>query len=52
MIASLCSANNLAIALELLSGKEAHDPWFRTKLLEALNDIQADIIGRAGAASL
>ncbi|MGO6819865.1 type II toxin-antitoxin system RelB/DinJ family antitoxin, partial [Rhizobium brockwellii] len=29
--------------LELLSGSEAHDAWFRTKVLEALNDTRADV---------
>ncbi|WP_075293177.1 type II toxin-antitoxin system RelB/DinJ family antitoxin [Pararhizobium arenae] len=31
-------ANEGALPLELLSGSEAHDAWFRAKVLEALND--------------
>ncbi|MGO8038562.1 type II toxin-antitoxin system RelB/DinJ family antitoxin [Rhizobium leguminosarum] len=37
------TANEGALPLELLSGSEAHDAWFRTKVLEALNDTRADV---------
>ena len=37
------TANEGALPLELLSGSEAHDAWFRTKVLEALNDIRPDV---------
>ncbi|MDR6192594.1 DNA-damage-inducible protein J [Agrobacterium pusense] len=37
------SANEGALPLELLSGSEVHDAWFRTKVLEALNDARADL---------
>ena len=29
--------------LEILSGSEAHDAWFRTKVLAALNDARPDL---------
>lgn len=37
------TANEGALPLELLSGGEAHDAWFRTKVLEALNDTRPDV---------
>jgi DNA-damage-inducible protein J len=37
------TANEGALPLELVSGSEAHDAWFRTKVLEALNDTRPDI---------
>jgi DNA-damage-inducible protein J len=37
------TANEGALPLELLSGSEAHDVWFRTKVLEALNDTRSDL---------
>lgn len=37
------TANEGALPLELFSGSEAHDAWFRTKVLEALNDTRPDI---------
>ena len=37
------TANEGALPLELLSGNEAHDAWFRTKVLEALNDPRSDL---------
>ncbi|MBB3289719.1 MULTISPECIES: type II toxin-antitoxin system RelB/DinJ family antitoxin [unclassified Rhizobium] len=37
------TANEGALPLELFSGSEAHDSWFRTKVLEALNDTRRDI---------
>ncbi|WP_455273714.1 type II toxin-antitoxin system RelB/DinJ family antitoxin [Rhizobium herbae] len=37
------TANEGALPLELLSGREAHDAWFRTKVLEALNDTRPDV---------
>lgn len=37
------TANEGALPLELFSGSEVHDAWFRTKVLEALNDTRADI---------
>lgn len=37
------TANEGALPLELLSGSEAHDAWFRTKVLEALNDTRPDL---------
>lgn len=36
------TANEGALPLELLTGSEAHDAWFRTKVLEALNDTRPD----------
>ncbi|WP_025661446.1 type II toxin-antitoxin system RelB/DinJ family antitoxin [Rhizobium sp. IBUN] len=36
------TANEGALPLELLSS-EAHDAWFRTRVLEALNDTRPDI---------
>jgi DNA-damage-inducible protein J len=37
------TANEGALPLELLSGSEAHDAWFRTNVLEALNDTRPDL---------
>lgn len=37
------TANEGALPLELISGSEAHDAWFRSKVLEALNDARPDI---------
>ncbi|MBW9090724.1 type II toxin-antitoxin system RelB/DinJ family antitoxin [Rhizobium wenxiniae] len=37
------TANEGGLPLELLSGSEAHDAWFRTKVLEALNDARPDL---------
>lgn len=37
------TANEGALPLELLSGSEAHDAWFRMKVLEALNDTRPDV---------
>ncbi|MBW9054463.1 type II toxin-antitoxin system RelB/DinJ family antitoxin [Rhizobium mesosinicum] len=37
------TANEGALPFELFSGSEAHDAWFRAKVLEALNDPRADI---------
>ena len=37
------TANEGALPLELLSNSEAHDAWFRAKVLEALNDTRPDI---------
>lgn len=37
------TANEGALPLELFSGSEAHDAWFRTKVLEALNDTRPDV---------
>lgn len=34
---------NEGAPLELLSGSEAHDVWFRNKVLEALNDTRPDV---------
>ncbi|ENN88271.1 addiction module antitoxin, RelB/DinJ family [Rhizobium freirei PRF 81] len=37
------TANEGALPLELFSGSEVHDAWFRAKVLEALNDTRPDI---------
>ena len=37
------TANEGALPLELLSGSEAHDAWFRAKVLEALNGTRPDV---------
>jgi DNA-damage-inducible protein J len=37
------TANEGALPLELFSSSEVHDAWFRTKVLEALNDTRPDI---------
>jgi DNA-damage-inducible protein J len=36
-------ANEGALPLELISSGEAHDAWFRAKVLEALNDTRPDV---------
>lgn len=38
------TANEGALPLELLSGSEAHDAWFRTKVLEGLNDTRPNLL--------
>lgn len=37
------TANEGALPLELLSGSDTHDAWFRAKVLDALNDTRADL---------
>lgn len=37
------TANEGALPLEVLSDREAHDAWFRAKVLEAINDTRPDI---------
>jgi DNA-damage-inducible protein J len=37
------TANEGALPLELVSTSEAHDAWFRAKVLEALEDTRPDI---------
>lgn len=37
------TANEGALPLELVTGSEAHDAWFRAKVLEALNDTRPDV---------
>jgi DNA-damage-inducible protein J len=37
------TAREGALPLELISGSEAHDAWFRAKVLEALNDTRPDV---------
>ena len=37
------TANEGVLPFELLSTSQAHDAWFRTKVLEALNDTRPDI---------
>ncbi|SRR5690606_17010058 len=37
------TANEGTLPLELLSGSEAHDAWFRNKVLEAMSDIRPDV---------
>lgn len=41
------TANEGALPLELISGSEAHDAWFRSKVLEALNDTRSDLSDEA-----
>lgn len=36
------TANEGALPLELLSNSEAHDTWFRAKVMEALEDSRPD----------
>ncbi|MCK4207592.1 type II toxin-antitoxin system RelB/DinJ family antitoxin [Brucella pituitosa] len=36
------TATEGALPLEIVSGGEAHDAWFRAKVLEALNDTRPD----------
>jgi len=37
------TANEGTLPLEMLSDREAHDAWFRAKVLEAVNDARADV---------
>ncbi|MDQ4409006.1 MULTISPECIES: type II toxin-antitoxin system RelB/DinJ family antitoxin [unclassified Rhizobium] len=37
------TANEGVLPLELFSGSETHDTWFRAKVLEVLNDTRPDI---------
>jgi DNA-damage-inducible protein J len=37
------TANEGALPLELFTNNEAHDAWFRTKVLQALNDPASDV---------
>jgi DNA-damage-inducible protein J len=37
------TANEGALPLELVSNSDAHDAWFRAKVLQALEDIRPDI---------
>lgn len=37
------TANEGALPLELVTSSEAHDAWFRAKVLEALNDTRPDV---------
>jgi len=37
------TANEGALPLELVTSSEAHDAWFRAKVLEALNDSSPDV---------
>jgi len=37
------TANEGALPVGLISGGEAHDPWFRSKVLEALRDTRPDV---------
>lgn len=37
------TANEGALPLELISTNEAHDAWFRAKVMEALEDPEPDI---------
>ncbi len=37
------TANEGALPLELATSREAHDAWFRAKVLEALNDTRPDV---------
>src|SRR5262245_33221262 len=36
-------ANEGALPMELVSGSEAHDAWFRAKVIEALEDTRPDV---------
>jgi DNA-damage-inducible protein J len=36
-------ANEGAVPLELISGSEEHDAWFRAKVIEALEDTRPDV---------
>ncbi|MET0173770.1 MAG: type II toxin-antitoxin system RelB/DinJ family antitoxin [Agrobacterium vaccinii] len=38
------TANEGALPLELISSSEAHNAWFRSKVLEALNDTRPDVL--------
>jgi DNA-damage-inducible protein J len=44
------TANERALPLELISGSEAHHAWFRSKVLEALNDTRPDVPDEEGEA--
>ena len=37
------TANEGVLPLELISNSEAHDKWFRTKVLQALEDKRPDV---------
>jgi DNA-damage-inducible protein J len=37
------TANERTLPIELLSGSKEHDAWFRSKVLEALNDTRPDV---------
>ncbi|MFZ5693285.1 MAG: type II toxin-antitoxin system RelB/DinJ family antitoxin [Pseudomonadota bacterium] len=37
------TANEGALPLELVTNSDAHDAWFRAKVLEALEDTQPDV---------
>ncbi|ACL62519.1 type II toxin-antitoxin system RelB/DinJ family antitoxin [Methylobacterium nodulans] len=37
------TANEGALPLELVTNSEAHDAWFRAKVLEALDDTRPDV---------
>ncbi|ABR62056.1 type II toxin-antitoxin system RelB/DinJ family antitoxin [Sinorhizobium medicae] len=37
------TANEGVLPLELVTGSEAHDAWFRAKVLQALNDTRPDV---------
>ena len=37
------TANEGALPLELVANSDAHDAWFREKVLEALDDTQPDV---------
>ncbi len=37
------TANEGSLPLELLTSSEGHDAWFRSKVLEALNDTRPDV---------
>lgn len=37
------TANEGALPLELVTNSEAHDAWFRAKVLEALEDTRPDV---------
>jgi len=37
------TANEGALPLELISNSEAHDAWFRAKVLQALDDTRLDV---------
>lgn len=44
------TANEGALPLELVSHSEAHDAWFRAKVLQALDDARPDIEDREAEA--
>jgi DNA-damage-inducible protein J len=37
------TANEGALPLELVSNSDAHDAWFRAKVLQALEDVRPDV---------